>query len=243
MRYGLRIFCERGRISPFFSRRFMILSPAWQAFTAEYSLTPEQCEQFRVFDELLARENEIMNLTAITNPHEVLDYHYRDSLAVSLAFDCALLQGVIDVGTGGGFPGIPLKIRYPHLRMVLIEVTLKKCRFLDTVIDTLGLENIELFTEDWRTFLRKTSYPADLVCSRASVHPNELLRMFKPSSAYKNAQLVYWGSRHYVPASEEERFLSHTVSYEVGRRSRELFIYRCPDERERSNNEAHRATP
>lgn len=221
----------------------MTLSPAWQAFTAEYSLTPEQCEQFRVFDELLARENENMNLTAITNSHEVLDHHYRDSLALSAAFDCAMLSGIVDVGTGGGFPGIPLKIKYPHLKMVLIEVTLKKCRFLDAAIQTLGLENIELFTEDWRTFLRKTNYPADLICSRASLHPDELLRMFKPSSPYKQAQLVYWGSRHYVPAPEEERFLSHTVPYEIGGRRRELFIYRCPDERERSYDETNRVTP
>lgn len=220
----------------------MTLSPAWQAFTAEYSLSAAQCEQFRVFDELLSRENEIMNLTAITDAHDVLDYHYRDSLALSAAVDPLSLRMLIDVGTGGGFPGIPLKIRYPHLRIVLIEVTLKKCRFLEKVIKTLELENIEIFSEDWRTFLRKTAYPADCVCSRASLSPTELLRMFKPASSYNNALLVYWGSRHYVPTAEEEAYLSHTVPYEVGRRRRELYLYRRPQELE-SIHDTDRDTP
>ena len=121
-----------------------------------------------------------------------MQYHFIDSLIVANYIDLTTIKSIADVGTGGGFPGIPLKILYPHLSMTLIEVTEKKIRFLENVVAQLGLSSVEIVNLDWRTFLRKTSSPIDLFVSRASLHSDELLKMFKPSCVYKQATLVYW---------------------------------------------------
>lgn len=78
-------------------------------------LTQQQKEQFVRYYEILVERNQVMNLTAITEFEEVLVKHFVDSLAVSGVVDVDNVSRVIDIGTGAGFPGIPLKIVYPHL--------------------------------------------------------------------------------------------------------------------------------
>lgn len=108
---------------------------------AGFEFTERQLWQFTRYYELLVETNKVMNLTAITEPEEVAVKHFIDSL---LAFDKASFEGksLADVGTGAGFPGVPLKIYCPTLKVTLIDSLSKRLKFLQQVIDELELENI-----------------------------------------------------------------------------------------------------
>jgi 16S rRNA (guanine527-N7)-methyltransferase len=194
-------------------------------FIKQEGLSDLQAAAFVQYSELLLKWNEHINLTAITDIHKVITHHFEDSLYVRRHVHFESLSMIADVGTGGGFPALPLKICYPHLRIILIEVTMKKVRFLQTVIQELNLKNIEICTFDWRNFLRKTSYPVDLFVSRASLQPEELLRIFKPSSPYKNSSLIYWASKNWAPNSEVEPYITEDISYKMHHKTRRFIFF------------------
>lgn len=106
-------------------------------------LTTFQKEQFNKFYDILIDWNKVMNLTAITEYEEVLKKHFLDSLSITKVINLEEIQSVIDVGTGAGFPGIPLKITFPHLKVTLLDSLNKRIRFLDEVICELGLKNVD----------------------------------------------------------------------------------------------------
>lgn len=200
----------------------------WLEFQKRQKLTDHQLEQFKIYYQLLVETNDIHNLTAITNLGEIIKYHFEDSLALNEAHDLLQLKSIADVGSGGGFPGIPLKIKYPHLSLLLIEVNHKKVQFLLNVFDTLKLDQCDIFDLDWRTFIRKTTYKIDLFCARASLQPEELLRIFKPSSPYKDAKLVYWASAFYQPEKKETPYVLTDVHYRIGQKDRRLVTFALP---------------
>lgn len=106
-------------------------------------LSEKQLQQFQRYYELLIEWNEKINLTAITEPQEVAVKHFIDSVS---AWDKKRFEGaksIIDVGTGAGFPGIPLKIFQPQLKLVLLDSLNKRIKFLQTVVDELQLDNVE----------------------------------------------------------------------------------------------------
>ena len=108
-------------------------------------LSKEQISQFISYYELLIDWNSRMNLTAITEFEDVLKKHFIDSLSlISAVPNLAQKQyNLIDVGTGAGFPGIPLKIAFPNLKITLLDSLNKRIQFLNEVICTLGLQDIE----------------------------------------------------------------------------------------------------
>ncbi len=109
-------------------------------------LEEEQLHQFMQYYEILIEWNSFMNLTAITNFDEVLKKHFIDSLSLVKVYDINLHGtksiSMIDVGTGAGFPGIPIKIAFPGLSIVLLDSLKKRVRFLEEVINKLELKNI-----------------------------------------------------------------------------------------------------
>lgn len=203
----------------------ILTNELWAQFQQMASLTDEQLTQFKTYLDLLLKRNQEFDLTAIIDPEKILAYHFADSLIADHYIDMSTVHMLADIGTGAGFPALPLKIKYPELRMVLIEVTHKRITFLNEVIEKLGLKDIEICSLDWRTFLRKTNYPVDLFVTRAALEPAELLRMFKPASPYNKAQLLYWASKEWQVSEAEKPYLKAEYPYTVGERQRKLVLF------------------
>ena len=133
------------------------------------TLSDKQKEQFDKFYELLIEWNKVMNLTGITEYEEVNEKHFVDSLSIVKAIDMNQVHSLVDIGTGAGFPGIPLKIAFPHIKVVLLDSLNKRINFLNTVIKELGLENIETIHGRAEDFAKQPEYREqfDLCVSRA----------------------------------------------------------------------------
>lgn len=102
-----------------------------------------QEEQFFKYYKMLIETNKVMNLTAITELEEVIVKHFIDSLLIAKSKDMSKIKSMVDVGTGAGFPGIPIKIMFPNIKITLIDSLNKRLKFLNNVIEELSLENIE----------------------------------------------------------------------------------------------------
>lgn len=125
--------------------------------------------QFYDYYEMLIQWNEVMNLTAITEFEDVVRKHFVDSLSIIYVKNMKCVDNLIDIGTGAGFPGIPLKILFPHLKVTLLDSLRKRIDFLNHVIEQLGLAGIEAVhgrAEDFaRPGQKREQY--DLCVSRA----------------------------------------------------------------------------
>ncbi len=132
-------------------------------------LNDNQKKQFDQFYELLVEWNKVMNLTGITEYEEVNEKHFVDSLSIVKAIDMNSVESVIDIGTGAGFPGIPLKIAFPHLKIVLLDSLNKRINFLNTAIEQLGLTDIKTIHGRAEDFAKQAEYREqfDLCVSRA----------------------------------------------------------------------------
>lgn len=137
-------------------------------------LTYEQENKFKKYFEILIEENKKYNLTAITDYQEVVIKHFYDSLTLGLAVNFSSVQTLCDIGTGAGFPAIPLKIVYPHLNIFLVESQTKKTTFLNYLIKALELNGINVFNERAEDMAKKYSNSFDIVTARA-VSPLNIL--------------------------------------------------------------------
>lgn len=140
----------------------------------DLTLNDKQAEQFLRYYELLIQKNQVMNLTSITEFDDVVLKHFLDSLMI-----CKIQKpegSLIDVGAGAGFPGIPLKIMYPNLKVVLLDSINKRVQFLNEVIQELGLENIKAIHGRAEDFAKQKIYREQFDCcvSRAVANLSSL---------------------------------------------------------------------
>lgn len=103
-------------------------------------LNNEQASMFKTYSQMLIEWNEKINLTAITEPEDIIDKHFIDSLLFLKSVDVTKVKSLIDVGTGAGFPSLPIKIMYPHIEVTLLDGLNKRLKFLQAVADELGLQ-------------------------------------------------------------------------------------------------------
>lgn len=144
---------------------------------AGLSFTEEQLEQFTKYYELLVETNKVMNLTAITEPEEVAVKHMIDSL---LAYDADMAgKTLADVGTGAGFPGVPLKIAEPSIRLTLLDSLGKRMRWLETVLPELGVD-AEVVTGRAEEYVAGCREQYDAAVSRAVARLNVLAELCLP---------------------------------------------------------------
>ncbi|WP_340020633.1 16S rRNA (guanine(527)-N(7))-methyltransferase RsmG [Paenibacillus sp. FSL K6-1096] len=132
-------------------------------------LSPEQLEQFELYFRELVSWNEKMNLTGITERSQVYTKHFYDSLTLAFYLKMGEIKTLADIGSGAGFPGIPLKICFPHLKLTIVDSLSKRITFLQHVCDTLRLTDVQLIhgrAEDVaRQFAHRDAY--EVVTARA----------------------------------------------------------------------------
>ena len=150
--------------------------------TLHIELSKEQYSQYVTYYNMVVEKNKVMNLTGITEFDEFIDKHYIDSLSIVNAVDMTRVNSIIDVGTGAGFPGIPLKIAFPHLKITLLDSLNKRINFLNEVIEVLGLQNVETCHGRAEDFGHRKEYREqyDLCASRAVANLSTLTEYCLP---------------------------------------------------------------
>ena len=192
------------------------------------TVTKHMLEQLEKYDEVLRSENKKYNLTAINNKEDVYLKHFYDSLTLSKIIKLEN-QSLCDIGTGAGFPGMVLKIIYPNLKVTLMDATEKKCKFLQLVIQELGLTDIEVIHARAEIYSKTVREKYDIVTSRAVAPLKHLLEYSIP--------LVKVGGNYIAMKSdiqkeiedidiyykklkiEEEKILTFTLPYEESTRT------------------------
>jgi len=158
--------------------------------TDYFVLTPEQEEKFAKFESLLLEWNEKFNLTAILDHDEITEKHFIDSLLATNFVE--LKHGrLLDIGSGAGFPGIPLAIYLPKLKITLLESNGKKVTFLNEVVKQLNLENVTVINGRAEDLKNREYY--DFVTARAVKALNILMELTIPFVKVHGALIAYKG--------------------------------------------------
>ncbi|MDQ0918475.1 16S rRNA (guanine(527)-N(7))-methyltransferase RsmG [Paenibacillus sp. V4I5] len=135
----------------------------------QISLSTDQLDQFELYYKTLVEWNEKMNLTGITEREQVYLKHFYDSLSVSFNYNVGQVSSVADIGSGAGFPSIPLKIAFPHLKIMIVDSLNKRILFLRELVSQLGLTDTECVHGRAEDIARLPKYrdQFDLVTARA----------------------------------------------------------------------------
>ena len=197
------------------------------------TLSVKQLEQFSTYYEMLVEKNKVMNLTAITQWEEVLEKHFLDSVSLIRAKNLSKSITVLDLGTGAGFPGIPLKIVFPNLKITLADSLNKRVSFLNEVIEALKLENIQAVHGRAEELARDGKYREkyDLCVSRAVANLSTLSEYCLPFVTLGGEFISYKSGEveEEAQAAKSAIFLlggkvTNTVKFSLGESSRSFIV-------------------
>jgi 16S rRNA (guanine527-N7)-methyltransferase len=200
---------------------------AWRLFPSEI-----QWRQLETFFLELSVWNRAINLTTIKEPSDIAIKHILDSIAPLLHEDILSLQNVLDLGTGGGFPGIPLKIMRPGIKLTLVEKSEKKSAFLHSTLGKLGLEGIQIMTHRIERLWEQAgfSHTFDTILIRALAPLPRSISLGFPFVA-AGGKIIYYASRldipkeNLPPGTSVEILPVHLPSTDI---DRNLLIITCP---------------
>ena len=143
-------------------------------------LSDRQLEQFEIYFKFLGEYNQYVNLTAITEEEDVYIKHFYDSILVGQVLDLTTVNSICDVGSGAGFPSIPLKIVYPHLNVTIVDGLDKRITFLKQLVSKLGLTNVNLVHGRAEEYAKDHRESFDMVTARAVARANILNELCIP---------------------------------------------------------------
>ena len=163
-------------------------------------------EKFDLYYDFLIEENKKYNLTAITDKEEVYIKHFIDSLLMDKVFDLSKEIKICDVGSGAGFPGIPLKICYPNIDLTIIEPTKKRTNFLQMLCDKLDIK-VNIINDRVENVANDLEEEFDIVTARAVASTNILLELLVKICKTKGNLVLYKGEK----ANEEIKLASNAI--------------------------------
>ncbi len=170
---------------------------------AGISIDQKQVKQFETYLHLLQEWNEKMNLTSIIEEEEIWEKHFYDSI---IPFKNMEKGSLCDVGTGAGFPGIPVAIVYPNIQVTLLEPLSKRCRFLQTVKEALDLK-VEICNERAEDFVKTRRESFDFVTSRAVARLTILLELCAPLVKVEGSIIALKGKNGYEELKNAQKAL------------------------------------
>lgn len=192
---------------------------------SEFKLNSKQKDQFEKYASFLIVENEKYNLTSIKDINEIYVKHFYDSLKLIDVLNLNVASNFLDIGSGAGFPGIPVKILFPHLKLTIIEPTLKRCNFLTQLCELLELDNVEIINDRAENIKEEHRECFDVVTARAVANLSILLELTVPYVKINGSFLGLKGSS-YIEEMEEAKNAIKTLNCKVVN----VYNYDLPEE-------------
>ncbi len=197
-----------------------------QLLSWNLQLTDAQYDQLRLYMENLLRWNNVMNLTTITEVGDIYEKHFLDSLAaVTMGRLPQLGRSWADIGTGAGFPGLPLAIACPEIEVTLIDSLRKRVKFLEDTVEQLGLKNVRVMHGRAEDLARQRRYREqfDVVCSRAVANMSTLSEYTLPYVKVGGSLLAYKSGNFQDELRDAEKAMQI-----LGGAPQEVLEYRLP---------------
>ena len=129
-----------------------------------FNTTEKQLKLMDLYAEALIKKNKVMNLTRITEPEKILTDHFLDSLTTLLAYSPKTKDQILDIGTGAGFPGVPIAIMNPNSKVVMLDSTAKKINFVKETCENLSVANVDFLTGRGEILAHNKKYRENFDC-------------------------------------------------------------------------------